>query len=155
GAGCTVCSFGVLAPGTEGSPMAVDRSTQRTPSPPPTRGAAGTGAPAGAPPTGSGQRSIPPRRAWMTFVALLVVNYLVVRALFPGEDAAVTIPYTAFKDEVAKGNVQAIYSQAASIEGRFKSAVTWPAAAASAAQASAPRGSLFGAASAPNTSTSF
>jgi cell division protease FtsH len=134
--------------------MAVDRSTQRTPSPPPPfRG--GAGAPTGTPPTGSGQRSIPPRRAWMTFVALLVVNYLVVRALFPGEDAAVTIPYTAFKDEVAKGNVQAIYSQGASIEGRFKSAVTWPAAAASAAQASAPRGSLFGAASAPNTSTSF
>jgi cell division protease FtsH len=134
--------------------MAVDRSTQRTPSPPPPfRG--GAGAPTGTPPTGSGQRSIPPRRAWMTFVALLVVNYLVVRALFPGEDAAVTIPYTAFKDEVAKGNVQAIYSQGASIEGRFKSAVTWPAAAASAAQASAPRGSLFDAASAPHTSTSF
>ncbi|HTJ07084.1 MAG TPA: ATP-dependent metallopeptidase FtsH/Yme1/Tma family protein, partial [Caldimonas sp.] len=138
--------------------MAVDRSTQRTPSPPPTRGAAGTGAPAGAPPTGAGQRSIPPRRAWLTFVALLVVNYLVVRALFPGEDAGVTIPYTAFKDEVAKGNVQAIYSQGASIEGRFKSAVTWPpAGAASAAAASAPAhgGGLFAAASAPRTSTSF
>jgi len=133
--------------------MAVDRSTQRTPSPPPPRGGAGAGWPAGTPPTG--QRSIPPRRAWMTFAALLVINYLVVRALFPGEDAAVTIPYTAFKDEVAKGNVQAIYSQGASIEGRFKSAVTWPAAAASAAAASAPRGRLFEAASAPHTSTSF
>ena len=133
--------------------MAVDRSTQRTPSPPPPRGNPQTGAPAGAPPTG--QRSIPPRRAWLTFVALLVVNYLVVRALFPGEDAGVTIPYTAFKDEVAKGNVQAIYSQGASIEGRFKSAVTWPASAASAAASAAPRGGLFAAASEPRTSTSF
>ena len=65
--------------------MAVDRSTQRTPSPPPTRGAAGTGAPAGAPPTGAGQRSIPPRRAWLTFVVLLVINYLVVRFLYNHE----------------------------------------------------------------------
>ena len=38
--------------------------------------------------------------------------------------------------------MQAIYSQGASIEGRFKSAVTWPApgSAAAAAAASAPRG---------------
>ena len=117
--------------------MAVDRSTPRTPSPSPPRGSTGTGAPAGAPPTGPGQRSIPPRRAWLTFVALLIINYVVVRALFPGEDAGVTIPYTAFKDEVAKGNVQAIYSQGASIEGRFKSAVTWPAARAASAAAAA------------------
>ena len=51
-----------------------------------------------------------------------------------------TIPYTTFKDEVAKGNVQAIYSQGASIEGRFKSAVAWPPPASAAA--SAPRGLL-------------
>jgi len=89
--------------------------------------------------------NIPPRRAWWTFLALLLVNYLLMRALFPGEDNAVPVPYTAFKDEVAKGNVQAIYSQGASIEGRFKSAVTWPApgSAAASAAASAPRG--FGA----------
>ena len=114
--------------------MAMDRSSQRTPSPPPAS-RAGAGAPA--PPTG--QRSIPPRRAWLTFVALLVVNYLVVRALFPGEDAGVTIPYTAFKDEVAKGNVQAIYSQGASIEGKFKNAVTWPPSSSAAASAPGPR----------------
>jgi len=103
------------------------------------RNATGPGAGAKPPPN---RMNIPPRRAWWTFVALLLVNYLLMRALFPGEDNAVPVPYTAFKDEVAKGNVQAIYSQGASIEGRFKSAVTWPApgSAAASAAASAPRG---------------
>ena len=99
--------------------------------------------------------NIPPRRAWLTFLALLLVNYLLVRTLFPGEDTPVTVPYTAFKDEVARGNVQAIYSQGASIEGRFKSAVTWPApgSAASAAAASAPKSLLPP--PEPRTATSF
>ena len=106
------------------------------------RKAAGPGSAPGAKPPGDKRMNIPPRRAWWTFLALLLVNYLLMRALFPGDDNAVPVPYTAFKDEVAKGNVQAIYSQGASIEGRFKSAVTWPApgSAAAAAAASAPRG---------------
>ncbi|HUP07963.1 MAG TPA: ATP-dependent zinc metalloprotease FtsH [Caldimonas sp.] len=79
--------------------------------------------PSGAAPT---PPRIPPRRAWWTFVIVLLVNYLVVRLLFPGEDEAVTIPYTAFKDEVGRDNVEAIYSQGANIEGRFRKAVTWP-----------------------------
>ena len=99
--------------------------------------------------------NIPPRRAWLTFLALLLVNYLLVRTLFPGEDTPVTVPYTAFKGEVARGNVQAIYSQGASIEGRFKAAVTWPppASAASAAAASAPKSLLPP--PEPRTATSF
>jgi cell division protease FtsH len=36
------------------------------------------------------------------------------------------VPYTAFKEEVAKGNVRAIYSKGASVEGRFAAPVTWP-----------------------------
>jgi cell division protease FtsH len=103
------------------------------------RRGAGPGAGAKPPPT---RVNVPPRRAWWTFLALLLLNYLLMRALFPGEDSAVPVPYTAFKEEVAKGNVQAIYSQGASIEGRFKSAVTWPPAgsASASAAASAPRG---------------
>ncbi len=58
---------------------------------------------------------------------MLLFNYLLVRSLFPGGDAPISVPYTVFKDEVAKGNVAAIYSQGTSIEGRFESAVTWPA----------------------------
>ena len=44
----------------------------------------------------------------------------------PGPNAPVTVPYTLFKDEVGKGNVQAIYSQGDTITGRFKAPVTYP-----------------------------
>ena len=51
------------------------------------------------------------------------------------------MPYTAFKEQVAKGNVESIYSQGASIEGRFKAAGHLAAAGRErAAAASAPRG---------------
>jgi hypothetical protein len=101
----------------------------------PPRAGAGPAPPPDKPP-GQGRFNVPPRRAWWTFLILLVVNYVLVRTLFPGEDAAITIPYTAFKQEVASGNVEAIYSQGASIEGRFRSAVTWPPRAAASAPAS-------------------
>ncbi|MGZ5689421.1 MAG: ATP-dependent metallopeptidase FtsH/Yme1/Tma family protein, partial [Caldimonas sp.] len=113
---------------------------------------AGAGPTPGAKPGGGSKLNIPPRRAWWTFLALLVINYLLMRVLFPGEDAAATIPYTTFKEEVAKGNVQAIYSQGASIEGRFKTAVLWPPATAASA-ASAPRSFLP--APEPHPATSF
>jgi cell division protease FtsH len=138
--------------GTTNALHTVNRTKQGTPSSWPPRAGAGSPQPA-AKPGGEKKLNVPPRRAWWTFVALLVVNYLVMRMLFPGEDAAVTIPYTTLKDEVAKGNVQAIYSQGASIEGRFKSAVLWPPASATSAAASAPRG-FFGA-SEPRNATSF
>ncbi|MGV3653812.1 MAG: ATP-dependent metallopeptidase FtsH/Yme1/Tma family protein, partial [Noviherbaspirillum sp.] len=70
--------------------------------------------------------SMPPRRTWMVFVIIMLVNYVIVSLLFPGPGDAVTVPYTIFKQEVAKGNVASIYSQGASIEGRFASPVTWP-----------------------------
>ena len=37
-------------------------------------------------------------------------------------EAPITVPYTLFKEEVGKGNVEAIYSQGESITGRFKTA---------------------------------
>jgi len=70
--------------------------------------------------------NMPPRRTWLIFLALLLVNYLVMRILAPGPDDPLTVPYTVFKEQVARGNVEAIYSQGASIEGRFASAFTWP-----------------------------
>ncbi len=73
-----------------------------------------------------GQGNLPPRRAWLIFLAVLFANYFVMRLFFPDGDAAVTVPYTVFKEEAAKGNVKSIYSQGASIEGRFASPVTWP-----------------------------
>ncbi len=63
---------------------------------------------------------------WWTFFALLLANYLVMRFLFPDPGAPVTVPYTVFKEQVAKGNVRAIYSQGVSIEGRFAAPIPWP-----------------------------
>jgi cell division protease FtsH len=72
------------------------------------------------------QANLPPRRAWLLFLLVLFGNYFVMRLFFPDTDVPVTVPYTVFKDEAAKGNVKAIYSQGASIEGRFAAPVTWP-----------------------------
>jgi cell division protease FtsH len=62
------------------------------------------------------------------FIVAIVVNYFIVRLLSPGGEPSVTVPYTLFKEEVSKGNVQAIYSQGDTIKGRFKTAVTYPPA---------------------------
>jgi len=71
---------------------------------------------------------MPTRRTWLTFLVILAINYLLMRALFPSPAEAITIPYTTFKEQVGSGNVQAIYSKGASIEGRFEKPVTWPPA---------------------------
>lgn len=44
----------------------------------------------------------------------------------PDPDAPISVPYTVFKEQVAKGNVQAIYSQGQRIRGRFREPVTYP-----------------------------
>src|SRR5690348_6089563 len=88
------------------------------------------GGPAGNPPGAAGKDAgpprMPPRRAWLTFILLLLANYILMRSLFPERDAPVTVPYTVFKEQVAKGNVNAIYSQGGSIEGRFVTPIPWP-----------------------------
>ena len=67
-----------------------------------------------------------PRKAWLVFLGVLLANYLLMRFLFPVQDEPLTVPYTIFKAEVAKGNVTAIFSRGAGIEGRFAAPVTWP-----------------------------
>jgi cell division protease FtsH len=74
------------------------------------------------------QTKMPPSRTWLWFLMVLVANYLIVKFLIPGPEAPVTIPYTLFKEEVAKHNVKSIYSQGESITGRFATAVTYPPA---------------------------
>ena len=80
------------------------------------------------------QAGLPPRGAWAVFLALLFVNYLLARYLFPGPDEPITIPYTVFKESAAHGNVVAIYSRGTSIEGRLKAPMTWPREAAAKGQ---------------------
>ncbi|HEU4626385.1 MAG TPA: ATP-dependent zinc metalloprotease FtsH [Steroidobacteraceae bacterium] len=71
----------------------------------------------------------PPGRMWLIFVLVLLANFAVTRFFAPGEEAPITVPYTVFKQEVAKGNVEAIYSRGADVEGHFKQPVTYPTAA--------------------------
>lgn len=87
------------------------------------RGMGGTPGTPGAPGQPPGQR----RRIWWIFAALLLTNYFIMRLLSPLGDDAVTIPYTEFKQQVASGNVGAIYSQGQKIEGEFLRPVTVPA----------------------------
>ena len=96
---------------------------------------AGRASPTGGTPDTSKEIGQPnmPRRTWLTFAVILLINYFLVRFLFPSPDAALTVPYTVFKQEVAKGNVHSIYSQGSSIEGRFATPVTWPASKAESA----------------------
>jgi cell division protease FtsH len=92
---------------------------------------AGRGQPAKSGPKaskGSGLATMPPRRTWLWFVLVLLANFLLTRFLIPGADAPVTVPYTLFKEEAGKGNVQAIHSQGDTITGRFKAPVTYPPA---------------------------
>ena len=84
-----------------------------------------------------GKGTLPPRRTWVWFVAVVIVNYVLMRLLSPGGEPSVTVPYTLFKDEVGKSNVQAIYSRGDVIKGRFKTPVTYPPATTNTA---APKG---------------
>ena len=81
------------------------------------------GAPRGNPPA-----KVPPRKTWLWFVLLLLANLLLVRLMIPGAEEPVTVSYTLFKEEVRKGNVQAIHSQGDTLTGRFRTPVASPAA---------------------------
>jgi cell division protease FtsH len=69
---------------------------------------------------------MPPRRSWLWFAVILFVNFLLARFLMPGPEGPVIVPYTLFKQEVGKSNVQAIHSQGETLTGRFKTPVTYP-----------------------------
>jgi cell division protease FtsH len=69
---------------------------------------------------------MPPGRIWLWFALILLANFLIIRLLFPGPEAAVEVPYTFFKEQVSSGNVESIYSKGDSVEGRFEKPVTYP-----------------------------
>src|SRR5919112_96346 len=85
---------------------------------PPERGAT---APGGEAP----QRAMPPRRMWLTFLLVVLANFVLVRLLVPSAEP-VKVPYTLFREEVGRKNVEAIYSRGASITGRFAAPVIYP-----------------------------
>jgi len=67
-----------------------------------------------------------PRFSWFWFLIVVLVNIWFVRSfLRTGADQPVTIPYTLFKAEVERGNVQAVYGKGESISGTFTEPVEW------------------------------
>jgi cell division protease FtsH len=95
----------------------------------------GSGQPDGGPgrARGGGLWNMPPRRTWLWLGLILLANVLLGRFLTPAPDTPTTIPYTLFKQEVAKGNVHAIYSRGETLTGRFKAPITYPPAGETAA----------------------
>jgi cell division protease FtsH len=91
---------------------------------------------------------MPPGRVWMWFAIALLVNYTIMNVFMPNPDAPVTVPYTLFKEEVGKRNVEAIYARGETMTGRFKTAVTLPLSPeqekAAAAQSKGDGGGLSG-----------
>ena len=71
-------------------------------------------------------QKMPPRRAWLTFLLVVLANYALMRFLIPGTGEPVKVPYTLFKQEAERRNVAQIYSRGTSITGRFRSPVTYP-----------------------------
>src|SRR5215216_2313062 len=72
------------------------------------------------------QGAMPPRRMWLWFALILLANFLLFRFLFPGPETPLEVPYTFFKVEVRAGNVESIYSQGDTVEGRFEEPLTYP-----------------------------
>ena len=75
---------------------------------------------------GPGQAKMPPRRTLLWFLAILAANFLLLQLMKPRGQPSIAVPYTLFREEVAKGNVEAIYSRGDMLTGRFKTPVTWP-----------------------------
>jgi cell division protease FtsH len=86
---------------------------------PPVQAGNRSGTPGGTPP------KMPPRRTWLWFLAMLLLNYFLMRSFFPSASAPVKVPYTLFKDEVAKSNVEAVFSRGETITGRFVKPVSY------------------------------
>jgi cell division protease FtsH len=93
-------------------------------------------------PDGSSQapQKVPPRRAWLTFLLVVVANYIAMQFFFPRAGEPVKVPYTLFKQEAERGNVATIYSRGTSITGRFRAAVTYPRDTTAARDTTAQRG---------------
>jgi cell division protease FtsH len=68
---------------------------------------------------------MPPRRAWLTFLAILAANLLLMRYFFPGANAPAKVPYTLFKEEVTRRNVRDIYSRGENLTGHFRTPVSY------------------------------
>ncbi|MGH7775627.1 MAG: ATP-dependent zinc metalloprotease FtsH [Candidatus Dormibacterales bacterium] len=76
---------------------------------------------------GGGFNQMPTVRFWITLAILLVVNYLIFNALASAKQpTSIELPYSAFKHQVADGNVSSIVSSGSQISGTARKAVSAP-----------------------------
>ena len=62
---------------------------------------------------------------WPIFLVIMLANYVVTQVFFR-EPSSIAIPYSFFKQQVEAGNVEDITSVGDSIQGHFKTTVTYP-----------------------------
>jgi len=60
------------------------------------------------------------RRSWPIFLLILAFNYLLFSQFVPDRPQRLEIPYTAFKQQIALGNIAEVTSRADVIQGTFK-----------------------------------
>src|SRR5438105_11793912 len=70
---------------------------------------------------------IRPRPWWVSFILVLILNYLLVQLFLPERpQQRIDVPYTFFKQQVAAGNVSEVTSRADVIQGSFKQPTSYP-----------------------------
>src|SRR5882672_2717927 len=68
-----------------------------------------------------------PRPWWISFLLILIVNYLLVQFFLPERpNPRIDVPYTFFKQQVAAANVLDVTSRGDVIQGTFKQPITYP-----------------------------
>jgi hypothetical protein len=85
----------------------------------------------------SGQPRWRPQPLWLIFLVLIIANYVATQMFF-SEPSSINIPYTFFKKQVEAGNVEDVTSVGDSIQGSFKTKVTYPPQKAQVPTANAP-----------------
>lgn len=104
-------------------------SRPRPPGPEQARNTSQTGATGADKQSGMGD-TLRSRRFWITLIVVGLLNWLLVPYLFPEANDRITVPYSVFREQVAAGNVVQISSRADTVQGTFKTAVTYPPPAA-------------------------
>jgi cell division protease FtsH len=80
-----------------------------------------------------------PRPWWISFIIVLIINYLLVQMFLPERpQQRIDVPYTFFKQQVTADNVADVTSRGDTIQGTFKTALTYPPD-----QPNAPTSTLF------------
>ncbi len=80
-----------------------------------------------------------PRPWWISFILILIINYLLVQFFLPERpQPRIDVPYTYFKQQVTVGNVLDVTSRGDVIQGTFRQAITY-----SPDQPNAPTSNLF------------